>query len=220
MKKSTIIILIITGVLLMGACGSNNAGNNAKATPTPMADGGSDIGVSTPTSAPTATVKPTESGLPTATPEPEVANLEGTLPEIIEKIYAQKESGLMVMTMEPDLTDLDALPYYTGLKEATKIKAAAVSESAFGSQAYSLVLVRLNDAKDAEEIANAMLEGIDTRKWCCVQADDVRVAAYGDVIMFIMTSTEFVSGGAASAQDLTDAFSTVCGGELSVNKAK
>lgn len=218
MKKSTIIILILVGALLMGACGSNNAGNNAKATPTPVADGGSDIGVSTPTTTPAAT--PTATTAPTTAPVEEVANLEGTLPEIIEKIYAQKESGLMVMTMEPDLTDLDALPYYTGLKEATKIKAAAVSESAFGSQAYSLVLVRLNDAKDAEEIANAMLEGIDTRKWCCVCADDVRVAAYGDVVMFIMTSTEFVSGGAASAQELTDAFATVCGGELSINKAK
>lgn len=214
MKKSTIIILILVGALLMGACGNNNAGNNAKVTPTPVADGGSDIGVSTPTTTPTATPAPTTA------PVEEVANLEGTLPEIIEKIYAQKESGLSVITMEPDLTDLDALPYYTGLKEATKIKAAAVSESAFGSQAYSLVLVRLNDAKDAEEIANAMLEGIDTRKWCCVAADDVRVAAYGDVVMFIMTSTEFVSGGAASAQDLTDAFAAVCGGELSINKAK
>ena len=213
MKKSTIIILILVGALLMGACGSNGGPDNTKTTPTPTAGaGGSNIGVSTPTTAPTAT--------PTTAPVDEVVNLEGTLPEIIEKIYAQKESGLMVITMEPDLTDLDALPYYTGLKEATKIKAAAVSESAFGSQAYSLVLVRLNDAKDAEEIANAMLEGIDTRKWCCVCADDVRVAAYGDVVMFIMTSTEFVSGGAASAQDLTDAFATVCGGELSINKAK
>ena len=145
-------------------------------------------------------------------------NLEGTLPEIIDKIYENVETNLNLITMELDLTDLDGLPYYTGLSEASKIKEAAVSESAFGSQAYSLVLVRLNDAKDAEDVADTMLNNIDTRKWICANADDVRVAAYGDTVMFIMTSTEFE--GSASAKDITEAFEKVCGNELAVDKAK
>lgn len=145
-------------------------------------------------------------------------NLEGTLPEIIDKIYENVETNLNLITMELDLTDLEGLPYYTGLSDASKIKEAAVSESAFGSQAYSLVLVRLNDAKDAEDVAELMLENIDTRKWICANADDVRVSAYGDVVMFIMTSTEFEDS--ASAEDITEAFEKVCGGELAIDKAK
>lgn len=144
--------------------------------------------------------------------------LEGTLPEIIDKIYENVETNLNLITMELDLTDLEGLPYYTGLSEATKIKEAAVSESAFGSQAYSLVMVRLNDAKDAKDVAEEMLENIDTRKWICANADDVRVSVYDDIVMFIMTSTEFEDS--ASAKDITEAFEKVCGGELALNKAK
>lgn len=147
-----------------------------------------------------------------------VTNLEGTLPEIIDKIYEVKNTNLSLVTMEVDVTNPDDLPYYTGLTDASKIKGVAVSESAFGSQAYSLVLVRLNDAADAEEVAGLMKDNIDTRKWICVEADDVRVAAYGDVVMFIMTSTEFEDS--ASAVELVEAFKSVCGGELSVDMAK
>ncbi len=144
--------------------------------------------------------------------------LEGALPDIIDKIYENVETNLNLITMELDLTDLEGLPYYTGLSEATKIKEAAVSESAFGSQAYSLVMVRLNDAKDAKDIAEEMIENIDTRKWICANADDVRVSAYGDVVMFIMTSTEFEDS--ASAKDITEAFEKVCGAELDVDMTK
>ena len=39
------------------------------------------------------------------------------------------------------------------------------------SQAYSLVLVKVKDGVDANNIAKTMSEKIDTRKWICVSAE-------------------------------------------------
>lgn len=141
------------------------------------------------------------------------APLTGTLDEIIEKIYAEKSVEFMVGTMPVDLTDTEwSLPAYTGLKDASKIKEAAFSEAMIGSIAYSLVLVRLNDSKDAKAVAEEMKSGIDTRKWICVEADDLKVAGYCDTVMLIMVSSEHAAS--VTAQDMVDAFKAVCGGEL------
>jgi hypothetical protein len=55
-----------------------------------------------------------------------------------------------------------------------------------------------------------MKAGIDTRKWICVEANDVLAAGYGDVVMFIMVNTEM----GLTAQSFVDAFQKVAGAEL------
>lgn len=144
----------------------------------------------------------------------EVKNLEGTTSEIIDSIYAEKESGLMVQTMPIDLADANAVKSFTGLDSAEKVKEAAASEEMIGSQAYSMVVVRLNDAKDANEVLEAMKTGIDKRKWVCVEADDLSAVAYGDVIMLAMVSSEL--SDTITSADLVSAFKTVCGGTLTI----
>lgn len=144
----------------------------------------------------------------------EVKNLEGTTSEIIDSIYAEKESGLMVQTMPIDLADANAVKSFTGLDSAEKVKEAAASEAMIGSQAYSMVVVRLNDAKDANEVLEAMKTGIDKRKWVCVEADDLSAVAYGDVIMLAMVSSEL--SDTITSADLVSAFKTVCGGTLTI----
>ncbi len=134
--------------------------------------------------------------------------------EIIDAIYAENPVELSVITMDVDLTDPDALAYYTGLKSAEKISAASVSESAFGSQAYSLVIVKVNDAADAKTVAEEMKENIDQRKWCCVEADDMKVCADGNTVMLFMVDSEFADS--VTASDLAEAFKTVCGGSVDV----
>ena len=52
-----------------------------------------------------------------------------------------------------------------------------------------------------------MKAGVDPRKWICVEADDVKAAGIGDVVMLIMVSTT----GDMTAQSFVDAFQTVAG---------
>ena len=90
-----------------------------------------------------------------------------------------------------DLTDtsedgLWMLQSFTGLDSADKITDVAAFEPMTGSQAFSLVMVRVADAGEAEEVAQQMKDNIDPRKWICVGADEVMAAGYGDTVLFIM----------------------------------
>ncbi len=138
----------------------------------------------------------------------------GELQSIIEKIYEIKSPEFMVGDAPVDLNDPDSVKYFTGLSDSSKIKEVAVSEPMMGSQAYSLVLVKLNQQEDAETVANEMLQGIDQRKWICVEADDLKVVAQGDVVMLIMVSSTFED--ALTSQDIVDAFQEVRQAELDI----
>ncbi|HIT34650.1 MAG TPA: hypothetical protein IAC31_08530 [Candidatus Faecousia intestinigallinarum] len=133
---------------------------------------------------------------------------------IIDNIYTQQPLEIAVSTQEVDISDTEfALKSFTGLSSNELIQEAAVSESMIGSIAYSMVLVRVKDAKDARSVAEEMKAGIDQRKWICVEADDLMVAGYGDVVMLIMVSSAFAEEG-LTAQTMVDAFAAVCGGTL------
>ena len=121
---------------------------------------------------------------PTEEAKPQGADLSAlSLEEIMTKIYENKSSELPLGNIPVDLADPDALAAFTGLSDASLVKEALASESMMGSQAYSLVLVRVNDAAKAEEVAQTMLENIDPVKWICVQADDIDAAIgfYGSI---------------------------------------
>ncbi len=148
---------------------------------------------------------------PSQTPSAKPA-LTMDLTQIMDKIYENKKVELNLATIPVDLTDVDAVTAYTGLKDASKIKEVVVSEPMMGSQAYSLVLVRTNDSADAEAVADEMKTGIDPRKWICVEADDLKVATYGDVVMLIMVSTQLAD--TVTADEIVNAFQTVAGGTL------
>lgn len=141
-------------------------------------------------------------------PAADASTLEG----IIEGIYAEAPVEFMVGNIPVDLTDtsedgLWALETYTGLNSAEDITEAVVSEAMVGSLAYSMVLVRVADAANAQNVAEAMKSGIDQRKWICVEADDLMVAGSGDVVMLVMIASEN-----GSAQTFVDAFASVMGG--------
>ena len=141
--------------------------------------------------------------------------LPGTLEEIINQIAEKQPADFGPMVMPIDLTDtseegLWMLQSNTGLQNADKIKEAAVYESMVGSLAFSLAMVRVNDVRDAKEVAQQMKDGIDPRKWICVEADDLMVAGYSDVVMLIMLDTSLDM----TAQSYVDAFQEVCGGKL------
>ena len=127
--------------------------------------------------------------------EPTQAEPDAELRDMVDKIYAAHPVDVMMLeTTAIDLTDTDWYPYQTGLnaEQAAKVDAAVLSEPGVGSQAYSLVLARLKDADDDQEIAEAMLDGINMRKWVCVAADKARVVTFDDKVLFVMADSELV----------------------------
>lgn len=135
-----------------------------------------------------------------------------SLNEIIDAVYKKNPIDLSLETDSVDISDADMLKAFTGLDSADKIKEALVSEPMMGSQAYSFVLVRVKDAADAEEVANAMINGINPGKWICVEADDVRVMVKGDVVALYMIDSEF--GDEMSGDGIEAALTEVLGGSL------
>jgi len=131
---------------------------------------------------------------------------------VVKAIYEIKDSGLALGDVPVDLNNKDSVKYYTGLSDTSKVKDVAVSEAMIGSQAYSLVLVQLNKAADAETVANEMLKGIDSRKWICVEADDLQIVTQDDLVMLIMVSLELKDS--VTSGEIVDAFREVRGEDL------
>lgn len=194
MKK--ILLFLLTGVMVVGmtACGNkNNAETNTEAINTEIA---------------TEEVVDTEiAGEDDFVVE--VSELEGVVNSIYEN-HAPIE--LMLGTIPVNVTDMDDLTYNTGLTSGDHLVEAVRSETMMGSQAYSLVLVKVDDAANAQAIADAMYDNIDQRKWICVEAGDKMVATCGDLVMLMMVDVEYAE--AVTAQSIVDAFQAACGGTL------
>ena len=123
----------------------------------------------------------------------EVAEPDSELSAMVDSIYEAYPVELMMMqTTAIDLNDETWLTYNTGLnaEQAALVDAGVKSESMTGSQAYTLVLLRVKDAADAQTIADAMLDNMDPARWVCVMADKMRVATFDDKVLFVMTSSE------------------------------
>ena len=194
MKKFIPFLLAVVLMLSLPAC---SCAKQTDSTPT---------ATTAPTTAPTATeaTKPAASG-----------SLSGTMEENINKIIEENPVEFMGAVIPIDLEDttedgLLALTGYTGLTSGTKLKEGAVYEPMMGSQAFSLVLVRVADAADAASVAREMKANIDPRKWICVEADQIMAAGYADVVMFIMLDSQL----GQTAQSFVDAFEKVCGNKL------
>ena len=174
---------------------------------------GSESSSPAPTAEPTPSVTP-EASEPTAMPETDetgdstVAEPDSELSALVDSIYTEYEVPIMTMTTAVDVNDSTWLKPYTGLDDGSQLDAVVVSESAIGgSQAYSLVLVRVADGVDAAQVADQMAAGIDPRKWVCVAADDIMVGSAGNIAMLVMVDSQLD----ISAQSIADAFVKVEG---------
>ncbi len=136
------------------------------------------------------------------------ASLETIIDEILKKSPVEFDGEKMPINLE-DKTEEGQwkIKSFTGLDDVSQIKEAVAFEPGMGSLAFSMVLVRVKDSADTGKVAEAMKKGIDPAKWVCVSADDVKVAGYGDIVMFIMLD----SGLEMEAQNFVDAFQKVCG---------
>ena len=151
-------------------------------------------------------------GKKTEATEAPAMKVEGTMEELLNKTIEQRPVEFMGGVIPVDLTDssedgLWALKSYTGLDDAAKITEAAAFEPMMGSLAFSMVLVRTAEGADSKAVAEAMKANINPRKWVCVEADDLKVAGFGDVVMLIMVNSD--SG--MTAQSFVDAFAKIAG---------
>lgn len=186
MKKALFFVSLgLAAALALTAC--SNSKETTEATPTPLPEDilndpvASDDGVA---SDPGMEVTP-ESGV-ALTPDAELSGM-------VDKIYEAYPVELMMLTTNAvDLNDASWCTYHTGLTadQAALVDAAVYSESLTGSQAYSLVLLRVKDEANAQTIADAVLDNVQMNKWVCVMADKARVATFGDKVLFVMANSE------------------------------
>lgn len=194
MKKIFAMLLALVMMFSLVACGGTTA-------PT-------EIPTDAPTTAPTEEMieNPTEEVIDGNDVVVDASYLELLLNGVITEQPVEFMGGVMPV----DLADPDSVKYMTGLDSADGITEAAVFEPMMGSIAFSMVMVRVAEGTEAKAVAEAMKNGIDTRKWVCVEANDLMIATHDDVAMLIMVD----SNNGMTAQSFVDAFQTVCGEEL------
>lgn len=206
MKKMIAMLLAALLVLSMAAC--NNGGENE----TTAADTTAAVETTTAPEETTVPEETTDAAEDTTAPaEAEGNPMETMANEIIALQPVEFMGGFMPVDLSDTSDDgLWAVKYYTGLDSAEEIKNIAVYEPMMGSIAFSMVLVQVNDAAQAQTVAEQMKNGIDTRKWICVEADELMVTGCGDTVMLIMLD----SSTGLTAQAFVDAFQSVSGAEL------
>ena len=112
----------------------------------------------------------------------------------IDKIYEKYPLPFMVGSIPAEMINADSYSYYTGLADDSKVNAIVVSESMIGAQAYSLVLLSVKEGEDANAVATEMINGIDQRKWMCVEADLIRTVVSGNTVMLVMIDSSMEIG--------------------------
>ena len=123
--------------------------------------------------------------------ETSAGNVEGTLEEIMTKVYAGIPEENLPMALSNMEVNAENVEGFLGTANIEYAEALA-NESMVGSIAHSVVLVRLNDAKDAEDTVQTIKDNVDPRKWICVEVpeEDVIVKSKGDLIILIMVADE------------------------------
>lgn len=117
--------------------------------------------------------------------------VEGTLEEIMTKVYADvPEDERPMMLTNTEVTE-ENVENYLGTKDI-EYEEALASESAVGSIAHSVVLIRMKDGADIEDAKKKIEENANPKKWICVEADDVVVKNKGNLIILIMSSSNYI----------------------------
>ena len=118
-------------------------------------------------------------------------NVEGTLEDIMAKVYENIPENERPMMLENTEVNNDNVEYFLGTTDID-YKDALASESGIGSIAHSVVLVRAKDGADVEEIRTKIKENVNPRKWICVgvEEDDVIIKSKGDLVILIVVEDE------------------------------
>lgn len=107
------------------------------------------------------------------------------LTALVDKVYDGLEIEMPMVGTQ--VVEAEMAQYFTGLENLDDVEYAVASDAMMTAQAYSLVLVKVKDGVNVEEIAKKMHENIDARKWICVTAEKVYTTTSGDVVCLVMS---------------------------------
>ena len=118
-----------------------------------------------------------------------VENVEGTLEEIMTKVYANLSDDQKPMGLTNIPVDKENVEGFLGTADI-EYEEALASESMVGSIAHSVVLVRVKEDADVEATMKKIKDNVDPRKWICVgvEEDQVIVKNKGNLIILIMVA--------------------------------
>ena len=141
-------------------------------------------------------------------------NLEGTTVEILEKFNtnATTEVDGVVTPVEiggvvTEEIPTDNVKYFSGLTEEEYelyIESGARSDAMITVNPHSMIILKVKDGVDAVEVAKKVFDGIDPRRWICVQPAGVYVNTSEDYVFMIMSNDEWMPA-------LITAFETLSG---------
>ena len=116
-----------------------------------------------------------------------VTNIEGTLEELMDKMYATIPEDKMPMLQSRRFT-MEEQAMFLGNESNIEFSEAIVSEPMISSIPHSVVLIRTQEGSDVETIKQSITNTVDPRKWICVEAENVSVLSKGNLIALIMVS--------------------------------
>ena len=112
------------------------------------------------------------------------------LTEIVNKIYEGKDLFSSIETREINLNDENEAGMAIGTADASKYEYLVLSEPMIGAQAYSVVIGKVKDGVDANEVAKELSESVNMRKWICVSAEKLYATSSNDIVFLVMADSE------------------------------
>lgn len=212
--KKIISLLLIVGMLAaaLASCGNSDPNNTT---------GSSDTTASTETTKNTgsseSTTETTES---TTTGKPEeVKNTDYSVEDLMNKVIESiggkvttidnyDGSEFEIMLTGPthfSVSNANEGKYYSGISESASLVEddAVFNENAMmGGEPFSMVIVKLKDAKDGDTVKNEVFNGVNMRKWVCRNTDYLITVNNGNYVLMVMCSK-------ATCEKIADAFDTV-----------
>ena len=132
----------------------------------------------------------------------EVVKVNPAADKTVEEIATMitEDAGIEAATM---LTPLDAETFSWFLFiDAIEGAEAVAADAMMSAVAHSVVVVRLPEGTDANEVAKQIEEKADPRKWICVEAEKTVVKVNGDLVLLVMSSSDVADAVASNFENL------------------
>ena len=114
--------------------------------------------------------------------------LEDVMQQIIDTVDVDDEVKQYVLGgLMQTPVDKESEAYFLG-KEGFNYKEALAAEPMITAQAFSMVLIRTENAEESAKISEEIVKVVDPRKWLCVgvEEDEVKSAYVNDLVLLIM----------------------------------
>lgn len=114
-------------------------------------------------------------------------NIDLSLDEIMNRLYEGIPEEELPAMKEYIQVNADNEYWYLGT-EGLEFEEALAVEPMIGSIAHSVVLVKVADGTDVQEVENQIKDNIDTRKWVCVgiEKDQLIITHRGNIILVVI----------------------------------